>query len=182
MVETMVLWISSQHLLRYLEREYSYQCLSILLKVNFPQFSSPCFLPGDSHISQLLISIIHETQIIWWKSTYRHKRYLCRHLKGFWYWLIGLVYKLKLYGIYDNFLKLIENCLSHWKQRLFLNDQASSLERDFSGVSQESVLRPLLFLIYINNVSDGIQSICKIFDIWTLVSNLSRFLKNLSRN
>ena len=71
-------------------------------------------------------------------------------------WHKRFTYKLKSYGIYGNLLKLIENYLTDHKQRVVLSGQTSSWERVLSGVPQGLVLRPLLFLIYINNLPNGI--------------------------
>ena len=70
-----------------------------------------------------------------------------------------------------NFLRLLENYLDNQKQRVTLDGQYSSWKIILSGVPQGSVLVPLLFLIYINDLQNGLNSICKIFVDDTSISS-----------
>ena len=74
-------------------------------------------------------------------------------------------------------MKLLINYLEHRKQRVVLNRQTSSWKNILAGVPQGSVLGPILFLIYINDLPDGIKSICKI-----LADDTSLFSKVKGKN
>ena len=78
-------------------------------------------------------------------------------------WHDGLLFKLKIYSVEGDLLLLLKNYLKNRKQRVVLNGQTSEWRKINSGLPQGSVLGPLLFLIYINDLPDGITSICKIF-------------------
>ena len=53
---------------------------------------------------------------------------------------------------------LVENGLSDRKQRVVLSDQSSSWIDISAGVTQRSILEPLLFSIYINDLSNDVKS------------------------
>ena len=74
-----------------------------------------------------------------------------------------LIFKLKPYAIDGSLLKLMENYLTRFQERVVLSGQTSLWKNILAGNPQGSVLEPLLFLIYINDSPNGIESMCKIF-------------------
>ena len=71
-----------------------------------------------------------------------------------------LLIKLKSHGVADKLLKWLEDWLSERKQRVVINGKASNWRDVLSGVPQGSVLGPILFIIYVNDIDDGLK--CKI--------------------
>ena len=73
-------------------------------------------------------------------------------------WHEGLIYKLKQNGIRSNLLDTLTNFLIDRNQRVVLHGQHSKWTNIEAGVPQGSVLDPLLFLIYINDLPDNLIS------------------------
>ena len=60
-------------------------------------------------------------------------------------------------------LKLLSDFLYCRKELVVLNGQHPSWETVNARVLQESISGPLLFLIYINDLSNRVSSTCKLF-------------------
>ena len=74
-----------------------------------------------------------------------------------------MIFKIKSFGISGDLLELIKNFLSNRFHRVVLNGQTSEWEKVNAGVPQGSIIGPLFFLIYINDLTDGASSIVKLF-------------------
>ena len=120
------------------------------------------FKPGNSSINQLL-SITHE--IYESSDAGREVRSVFLDISKAFnkVWHDGIIYKLTQNGISGNLLNVLEDFLKERKQRVVLNGQFSAWKNINAGVPQGSILGPLLFLIYINDLTDGLTTNVKLF-------------------
>ena len=87
-----------------------------------------------------------------------------------------LLYKLDYYGIRGSTHKWIASWLSGRTQQVVLDGQASDPVPVLSGVPQGSVLGPVLFLVFINDLPDNIRSSVRLFaDDCVLYRNIRSF-------
>ena len=76
----------------------------------------------------------------------------------------GYYLQFKQNGISDKLLSVLSGFLKDRKQKVTLNGQVSSWTGVNTGVPQGSILGPLLlFLVYINDLADGLSSNVKLF-------------------
>ena len=120
------------------------------------------FRPGDSTINQLL-AITDEIFQSFENNAETRAAFLDISKAFDKVWHEGLLFKLKRSGITGNLHSLICDFLSDRSQRVVLNGMESTWLPIESGVPQGSVLGPLLFLVYINDLTDNISSNMRLF-------------------
>ena len=120
------------------------------------------FIPGHSTTFQLLDIYYHICQ------TFENKQYSCMVFcdisKGFdRVWHKGLIFKLKQNGFDGNFLHWLASYLADRKQCVVLNASLSATRDVLAGVPQGSVLGPLFFLIYVNDIAEQLLSLTRLY-------------------
>ena len=84
-------------------------------------------------------------------------------------WHDGLIFKLKRCGVSGSLLALINSFLKDRRQLTVLNGQSSSWGDISAGVPQGSILGPLFFFVYINDLSEDWKCNVKLFADDTLL-------------
>ena len=145
------------------------KCIYDALYSHFSEHNlfSPCqsgFREGDSCVSQLL-SITHDIYKGFEATPPLDTRGVFLDISKAFdrVWHDGLVFKLKSYGVAGSFLSLLRHFLSDRFQRVVLNGQNSEWKKIEAGVPQGSILGPLFFLIYINDLPENLECKPKIF-------------------
>ena len=120
------------------------------------------FLSGHSATYQLLDIHYHICQ------AFENKQHACMVFcdisKAFdRVWHRGLLFNLRQNGIKGHILEWITDYLSSRKQQVQVNSVTSNVSHISGGVPQGSVLGPLLFLVYVNDISENLLSLTRLF-------------------
>ena len=65
---------------------------------------------------------------------------------------------MKQYGISSEIVRWVGNWLTGWRQRLLIEGVVSGWEMVRSGVPHGSVLGPVLFVVFIDDIDENVRS------------------------
>ena len=97
-------------------------------------------------------------------------------------WIRALLLKLEKYGVKGDVLAWLKSYLSNRTQKVMIKDALSSVGQLRAGVPQGSVLGPLLFLVFINDIADHMSGLGRLFADDTSIGHVAddeHTLKNL---
>ena len=78
-------------------------------------------------------------------------------------WLDGLLFKIKQLGIVGKLFDWLKAYISGRQQKVVLNGVQSNIRHVTAGVPQRSILGPLLFLIYVNDITENLECTVNLF-------------------
>ena len=78
-------------------------------------------------------------------------------------WHKGLVCKLQSYGVSGPILEWFISYVSNRSQKIMYKNKFSSVGYINASVPQGSVLGPLLFWLYVNDVAENMRSVCRLY-------------------